>query len=252
MGCRNMVITIAATKGGTGKTTTAAALAQAFAGMGRTALLVDADAQGSASLIYDAEESPGLYAVLKGRAEAADLVQHTEAGYILPASPELDGLETELARDKGRDTLLARALEPLKASYDAIVIDTAPGVSTLLVQALTAADKVLIPMQADTQSLRGLEKLAETVADVQRYTNKRLEVAGVVVTMYDGRTVLAKQYDELIGETCGHLGFPFAKTHIRRAVAVQEAQALRQSLYDYAPKSNPARDYRALIEELSL
>lgn len=247
-----MVIAIAATKGGTGKTTTAAALAQAFADMGRTSLLVDADAQGSASLIYGAEESPGLYAALMGGAKASDLVQSTEAGDILPSSPELDGLDLELARDKGRDTLLARALEPLRASYDEIVIDTAPGVSTLLVQALTAADKVLIPVQADTQSLRGLEKLAETVADVQRYTNKRLEVAGVVVTMYDGRTVLAKQYGEMIGEACEQMGIPLASTHIRRAVAVQEAQAMRQSLYQYAPKSNPAVDYRALIEELNL
>lgn len=252
MGCRNMVITIAATKGGTGKTTTAAALAQAFADMGRRALLVDCDAQASASLIYGAEETGGLYDVLKGRAQAADMVQTTEAGDILPASPELDGLEVELARDRERDTLLARRLEPLQATYDAIVIDTAPGVSTLLVQALTAADKVLVPMQADTQSLRGLEKLAETIEDVQRYTNKGLEVAGVVLTMFDGRTTLSRQYDELIGETCEQLGFPYAKTHIRRAVAVQEAQALRQSLYAYAPKSNPAQDYRALIEELGL
>lgn len=252
MRCRNMVITIAATKGGTGKTTTAAALAQAFAATGRTSLLVDADAQGSASLIYGAEEAPGLYEVLRGKAKASDLIQSTEAGDILPSSPELDGLDAELARTKGRDTLLARALEPLRNAYDMIVIDTAPGVSTMLVQALTAADRVLIPVQADTQSLRGLEKLAETIADVQRLTNRGLEVAGVVVTMYDGRTVLAKQYDELIAETCEQMGVPFAETHIRRAVAVQEAQAMRQSLYEYAPKSNPAADYMALVEELNL
>lgn len=247
-----MVIAIAATKGGTGKTTTAAALVQAFADMGRTSLLVDADAQGSASLIYGADEAPGLYTALKGQADAAELIQRTEAGDILPASPELDGLDVELSRKRNRDTLLARTLEPLKASYDEIVIDTAPGVSTMLVQALTAADKVLIPVQADTQSLRGLEKLAETIADVQRLTNGNLEVAGVVVTMYDGRTVLAKQYDELLGETCEQMGVPLASTHIRRAVAVQEAQAMRQSLYQYAPKSNPAIDYKALIDELNL
>lgn len=247
-----MVITVAATKGGTGKTTTAAAMAQAFASMGRRALLIDADPQGSASLIYDAEESGGLYDVLTGKGSASDYVQHTEAGDILPSSPELDGLDVELARDRNRDTLLKRHISALKGEYDEIIVDTAPGMGTLVVQALTASEKVLIPMQADTQSLKGLEMLSETIADVQRITNSGLEVAGVVVTMYDGRTTLAKQYDELIADVCGRLGLRFASTHIRRAVAVQEAQALRQSLYDYAPKSNPARDYMDLIKELGL
>lgn len=247
-----MILAVASSKGGVGKTTTAAALAQAFADMGRRALLVDCDAQGSASLIYGAEDTGGLYEALKGRAKAADMVQHTEAGDILPASPQLDGLDVELANKSGRNSLLARSLEPLKGAYEDIVLDTPPGLGTLVIQALIAADKVLVPTMADVQSLSGLEKIAETVADVQESANKSLEVAGVVVTMYDGRTVLAKQYDELLGEVCEQLGLPLAGTHIRRAVAVQEAQALQQSVYEYAGNSKPAQDYKALIAELNL
>lgn len=247
-----MILAIASSKGGVGKTTTAAALAQAFADMGRRPLLVDCDAQGSASLIYGAEDTGGLYDVLKGRAKAADMVQSTEAGDILPASPELDGLDVELDRKSGRNGLLARALEPLKGVYTDIVLDTAPGLSTLLIQALVAADKVLIPTMADVQSLSGLEKIAATVEEVRESANPGLEVAGVVVTMYDGRTVLAKQYDELLGEVCEQLGLKLAGTHIHRAVAVQESQAMQQSLYQYAASSKPAADYESLIDELSL
>lgn len=247
-----MILAIASSKGGVGKTTTAAAIAQAFADMGRKPLLVDCDAQGSASLIYGAEETGGLYDVLKGRAKAADMVQTTEAGDILPSSPELDGLDVELAHKRGRNGLLARALETLKGVYTDIVLDTAPGLSTLLIQALVAADKVLIPTMADVQSLSGLEKIAATVEEVRESANPGLEVAGVVVTMYDGRTVLAKQYDELLGEVCDRLGFPLAQTHIHRAVAVQESQAMQQSLYRYAASSKPAADYKSLIEELNI
>ena len=247
-----MILAIASSKGGVGKTTTAAALAQAFADMGRRALLVDCDAQGSASLVYGTDESGGLYDVLKGKAKAADMVQSTEAGDILPASPQLDRLDVELANKSGRNRLLAQALEPLKGTYTDIVLDTPPGLGTLVIQALIAADKVLIPTMADMQSLSGLEKIAETVADVQESANTRLEVAGVVVTMYDGRTVLSKQYDELLAEVCEKLGLLFANTHIRRAVAVQEAQALQQSVYNHAGHSKPAQDYKALIDELNL
>lgn len=247
-----MVITVAAQKGGTGKTTSSAAIAQALDSMGRRSLLVDADSQGSASLIYGAEPSPGLYAAIVGDQEAAGLVQHCKPGDILPSNSKLDRLDIELNNQPGRDAMLASALEPLGDEYDTIIIDTAPGMGTVLIQSLAAADRVLIPIQADPHSLRGLHQIVETIGQVKRFVKHDLEIAGVFITQYSSRPTLTRQYDELIRQHCRDLGIPFAETHIRRAVAVQEAQALRESLYEYAPNSNPASDYKALIEELDI
>lgn len=247
-----MILTVAAQKGGTGKTSSSAAIAQALDSMGRKALLVDADSQGSASLIYGAEPSPGLYGAIMGDEEAADLVQHCKPGDILPSNSKLDRLDIELNNQPGRDAMLSEALKPLESVYDTIIIDTAPGMGTVLIQSLAAADKIIIPLQADPHSLRGLHQIAETIEQVKRFVKPDLEVAGVFITQYSGRPTLTRQYDELIRQHCRDLGIPFAETHIRRAVAIQEAQALRESLYQYAPKSNPAVDYMNLIEELSI
>lgn len=246
-----MILVVCAQKGGTSKTTTASAIAQAFAHLGRKSLLVDTDAQGSASLIYGTEPSTGLYGVLTGQASAEQVVQHREAGDILPSSVELDRLDM-VRPGRDRDMMLSNALKPLAAIYDDIVIDTAPGMGTLLIQALTASDKALVPLQADSQSLQGLHKIAETIYSVRKANNPSLEVAGIVMTKFDGRTRLSKQFDALMGEQCEHMGLRLADTHIRASVAVQEAQALRRSLYEYAPNSNPAQDYLSLIEELNL
>lgn len=246
-----MILTVCAQKGGTSKTTTASCLAQAFAHLGRKALLVDTDAQGSASLIYGTAQSMGLYEVLTGKASAEQVVQHREAGDILPSSVELDRLDM-VRPGRDRDMMLSNALKPLTGIYDDVVIDTAPGMGTLLIQALTASDKALVPLQADSQSLQGLHKIAETIYSVRKANNPSLEVAGIVMTKFDGRTRLAKQFDALMGEQCEHMGLRLADTHIRASVAVQEAQALRRSLYEYAPDSNPAKDYLTLIEELNL
>ena len=246
-----MILVVCAQKGGTSKTTTASAIAQAFAHLGRKSLLVDTDAQGSASLIYGTEPSAGLYGVLTGQASAEQVVQHREAGDILPSSVELDRLNM-VRPGRDRDMMLSNALKPLTGIYDDVVIDTAPGMGTLLIQALTASDKALVPLQADSQSLQGLHKIAETIYSVKEANNPSLEVAGIVMTKFDGRTRLAKQFDALMGEQCEHMGLRLADTHIRASVAVQEAQALRRSLYEYAPNSNPAQDYLSLIEELNL
>ena len=118
-------------------------------------------------------------------------------------------------------------------------------------QALCAADSVIIPAVADSLGLAGLRQIAELVK-AARKENRRLKVSGVVFVKHSERTVLKRQYAELIRQQCGQLGLPVAETAIREAVAIQEAQAMRTSLYTYAPKSNPARDYMKLIEELQL
>lgn len=243
-----MILTIAAQKGGVSKTTTAAAMAQAFSFIGKKALLIDLDAQGSASLIYgaSAEGSGGSYALIKGTQPAEDLIQETRAGAIIPASRNL----ANLTANKNEINNLKKALTPIKEKYDFIILDTAPGLGISLMQALTAADSVIIPLLCDPQALQGLHQVNETINDFKRLYNPNLSISSVVLTQYQARATLTKQYEDLIAEQCRAMGLKLANTRIRRAIAIQEAQALRESIYTYAPKSNPAADYMALCEEL--
>lgn len=246
-----MVITIAAQKGGVGKTTTAAALAQALTFKGYKTLVIDADAQENLTLIYGLEEpEPTLYDLITGKCNVTACIKVTKAGQIIPGSPELDNLTVELSNAPGRDSYLRKALEPIRNKFDYIIIDTAPGLGTCLIQALTAADKVIIPLSCDTQALNGLHKVVATISEVKAYCNHDLEISGVVITQYQPQTILAKQFDQLISEQCTESSLYLAKTRIRKAIAIQESQALRENLYSYAPKSNPAIDYMNLLKEL--
>lgn len=248
-----MIITIAAQKGGVGKTTTAAAIAQALTWKKKKTLLIDADAQGSASLVYGAEDlGGGTYDLITGKATAAELIQETPAGAIIPASPLLDRLGIELNNKPGRDSLLKAAITPIAGAYDFILIDTAPGLGTCLIQALTAADCVVVPLLCDPQALSGLHNVYDTIEQVKTYCNPALTVAAVVLTQYNARATLTRQYEGLITEQCREMGLYLAKTRIRRGIAIQEAQAMRENLYHYSPASNPAADYLELIKELKL
>ena len=249
-----MIVTIAAQKGGVSKTTTAAGLCQALAFKGKRTLLIDGDAQGSASLIYGTDEAGtgGTYSLIMGTAQAEDLIQETPAGRIIPASPLLDRLDIELNNKPGRDSFLKAAIEPIKERYDCIVIDTPPGLGTCLVQALTACDLVIIPLLCDPQALQGLHQVTETIEQVRKYCNPALKIAAVVITQYQARATLTRQYEDLIKEQCREMGLYLAETKIRRAIALQEAQACRESLYSYNAKCNPAVDYMGLCEEIGL
>lgn len=250
----NMIVTVAAQKGGVSKTTTAAAIAQALAFKGRKTLLVDVDAQASASLIYGADEAGtgGSYSLIMGKAPAEGLIQETPAGSIIPASPLLDRLDIELNNKPGRDSFLKAGIEPIKEKFDCIAIDTAPGLGTALVQALTAADIAIIPLLCDPQALQGLHQVTETIEEVKKYCNPSLQIAAVVLTQYQPRATLTRQYEDLIAAQCKEMGLYLAKTRIRRAIALQEAQACRENLYSYNEKCNPAIDYMALCKEIGL
>ena len=249
-----MIVTIAAQKGGVSKTSSAAAIAQALEHRGQRTLLIDGDAQGSASLIYGADEAGtgGTYSLIMGSAPAEDLIKEMPAGRIIPASPLLDRLDIELNNKPGRDSFLKAGIEPIKKDFRYIIVDTPPGLGTCLVQALTACDIVIIPLLCDPQALQGLHQVTETIEQVRKYCNPKLKIAAVVLTQYDKRATLTRQYEDLIKEQCQAMGLYFAETRIRRAIAIQEAQARRESLYTYSPRSNPAKDYMALCEELNL
>lgn len=247
------IISVANQKGGTAKTSTAHALVTGAAYKGKRSLAIDFDPQGNLSFIMGADANrAGAYELMKQQAQAAQIVQYTSQGDIIPASLNLAAADTEFSGKPGRDFFLQAALEPLQDAYDVVVIDTPPTLGTLLVNALTASDEVIIPMNADILSLQGLYQLAETINQVKSFCNKGLKVTGILLTRYSGRTVLARDIKETIEAKCAELGIPLLNTVIRDGVAVREAQTTQESLFAYAPNSNPAKDYLQLFDEINL
>lgn len=244
------VFSVSSQKGGTAKTTTAAAVAAGAAMRGYKALCIDLDPQGSLTYIMGADgDAEGSYQLIKGSGAA---VQHCNGVDVIPASLDLAGIDMELSTKAGRDFILREALEPIKKDYDIIVLDTAPQLGTLLINALTASTEVIIPVQADVFALQGIYQLLDTIRQVQKFTNKELKIAGVLLTRYTSRTVISRDLTESIQAKCDSFNIPLLKTAIREGVAIKEAQLMRQSIYDYAADSNATKDYIALLNELEI
>lgn len=237
------IITTAVIKGGTGKTTTAAALAQAAAAAGKKVLAIDLDPQANLSFFIGADQNaPGSYQLLHG-ARAAQLIQHTEQGIeAIAASPDLATEKTTPASAKR----LQEAIEPLKGGFDLIVIDTPPQMGELTFNALQAATGLLIPLETDNSSLQGLYQITDIAHQMQR-SNPALSVIGIILTRYDARPRLNRYLQQVIAERGQEIGAPFLMG-IRPGIAIREAQAMQQSLYQYAPRSKPAQDYKKLYE----
>ena len=245
------VIAVINQKGGVGKSTTAEALATGLPLKGYRTLAIDMDAQGNLSYTFGAKPgSPTALGVLTGEVKAADAVQHTEYGEIIPSSKALSGADAFIA-DTGKEYRLREALEPIRADYDFIIIDTPPALGILTVNALTACDSVVIPAQADIYSLQGIEQLAETIKPVKKYCNHDLKVEGVLLTRYSPRSILSKDVADLTAQLAERMGTKLFQTTIREAVAVKEAQISQQSLFSYAPRAKVTEDYMAFIEELT-
>lgn len=243
-----MIIAIANQKGGVAKTATAQAIATGAAKIGRRSLAIDADPQSNLSYSMGGNSADmGLYELMTGAATPGQIIQHTAQGDLITASNRLALPFT--GKDPGK--LLAAALRPIKSKYDVITIDCPPALNILLANALIAADVVIIPLTADMYALQGLYQLKQSIQDAQKL-NTGLKIGGVVFTRHSTRTILARDLTDVITDKCGELDIPVYKTVIREAVAVREAQTQRMSLFDYAPKSKPAKDYKQLIKEIGL
>ena len=214
-------------RGGAGKTSTAWAITTGAALRGKKALAIDFDPQGSLSYIMGADPS-------------RPAIQLTGAGDILPASRELVDLKDE--------HLLERLVKPLEGRYDVIVIDSPPTMGTAQKAALRAANEVIIPLQPDSLCLQGVYLIREAIAEV----NPDIKLLGAFFAKYRGRTALARDMGHAIRQACGALGIPFLETPVRDGVALQEAQLMHEPIYTYAPKSNPAKDYNALLDAINI
>lgn len=246
------IISIINQKGGVGKTTTAVNLAAYLADSGHRTLLVDEDAQGNATSGLSMDTSrfdATLYDVLIDGVPAEEAAYRTEVKKLslLPASIDLAGAEVEMVDIPDRETLLRRVLAPLRDRYNYILIDCPPSLGLMTVNALTAADMVLIPIQAEFYALEGLSQLTKTVQAVKKRLNPELELLGILVTMYDGRTNLAVQVSEEVKKYFGKKVF---KTMIPRAVKLSEAPSFGEPIVRYAPKSKGAAAYKSLCQEV--
>ena len=251
MGAR--VIAVANQKGGAGKTTTAAALATGAGHMGRKALAVDVDPQANLTFVMGGDEAlPGAYELMRGDCRAVDAIQPTGQDCDLMAGCyDLAVIGDELGGDgRKRARRLRDALQPLRRLYDVIVIDTPPTLGMGLITALVASDTVVIPLTTDLTMIKGLYLLRDTIEGAREY-NRGLQ-AGALITRWSGRTNQARDLRDVIADRCDEAGIPVYKTAIREAIAAREAQTYRASIFDHAPKSTTAQDYKALIEEMGL
>lgn len=241
-------IAFANQKGGVGKTTSCVNLSAALSLMGQRVLLVDCDPQGNASsgMGVSKERRPNSYDLLVNGSQAADCIVHTRYGDVIPASKELAAATVELIQVEKREFVLKNALQTLFSEYDYVFIDCPPSLELLTVNALVAADRVLIPMQCEYYALEGIADLLTSIKLCNRRLNPRLSVEGIILTMYDSRARLTTQ---VAGELRSFLGDKVFDTVVPRSVRLSEAPShgLPGVVYDRANRGSQA--YMTLARE---
>ena len=243
------VIALANQKGGVGKTTTAINLGAALARLGKRVLIFDFDPQANSTAGLGARTTgASTYEVVLGHSHARDVARPTSVDglTIVPASPALAGAEVELVPMMAREFRLKRALEDVRNAYDYVLIDCPPSLGLLTVNALTAADEVIVPVQCEYLALEGLSQLTATLELVRRNLNSQLRLRGLLLTMFDGRTNLSQQVAD---EVRAHFANTF-KTVIPRSVRLSEAPSHGLPIAQYDPSSRASRAYDDLAQEV--
>ncbi|MBR0358370.1 MAG: ParA family protein [Selenomonadaceae bacterium] len=245
------IIAVANQKGGVGKTTTSVNLSAAFAEMGKKVLLIDCDPQGNATSGLGIEKDGlelSIYDALINDTPMEEIIIQTQFGLdVVPSVMDLAGAEVELVNLEDKQYRLKKAVELVKKKYDYILIDCPPSLGHVTLNALTAADSVLLPLQCEFYALEGLSQLLSTVQLVQEQLNEKLRIEGLVLTMYDSRTNLAEQ---VVEEVKTHFPDMVYATKIPRNVRLSEAPSFGKPIFAYASSSKGAQAYMSLAEEV--
>jgi len=247
------IVALANQKGGVGKTTTAVNLGAALAELGHRILLIDLDPQANATSSFGLQglDETSLYEPLLGGASITEKILPTRRDclFIVPADIDLAGAEVEIARMPNHLTRLAETLKPLQAddAFDFVLVDCPPSLGILMSNALAAADELLTPIQCEYFALEGLVKIVRLVEQVRNSgANKRLEIGGIIMTMFDSRTKLSAQ---VVADVREHFGEQVYETVVPRSVRLSEAPSFGKSILEYDPNGAAATAYRALARE---
>lgn len=241
------IISILNHKGGVGKTTTSASLSAGLTTSGYKVLAIDIDGQANLthSLGIGLQED-NIYTALKGQGKLP-IYRNEEGIDIVPSTLDLQAAELELANEPGRELLLKRLISSVKSNYDFVIIDCPPSLGILTLNALTASQYIIIPVEAETLALQGMAKLLTVIDKVKNVLNEHLEILGILITKYDNRKSLNKSILETIKK---HFPDKVFETCIRDNVSLAEAPSRGKDIFAYAPKSNGATDYQLVCQEI--
>ena len=243
-------IAIVNQKGGIGKTTTAQALAAGLAAKKRRVLAVDLDGQCNLTYLSGADIAGSVSNALENPSRTREEITHAPEFDLLAGGQELAAADV-LLTGTGKEYRLAAALDTVGKDYDYCIVDTPPALGILSVNALTAADAVIIPALVDVLSIQGINQLARTIDTIRHHTeNKSLKISGILLTRHNPRTLVTQGLEQSFEELASDLGTKVFKSKIRDATAIREAQVKRKSVLAHAPKSNIAKDYKKFVNEV--
>ncbi len=241
------VISISNHKGGVGKTTSVINIGAGLSRLKKKVLLIDLDPQANLSQSLGIiEPERNIYGALRGeyKLQPIEIIKGLD---VIPSTLDLSGAEVEMSGEAGREYILKELIDPIRASYDYILIDSPPSLGLLTINSFTASDSILIPLQAQYLALQGLTKLIEVVDKIKRRLNKELKVGGVFITQYDSRKVLNR---DVVATIEAHFKDEVFKTKVRDNIALAEAPAQGLDIFRYSPKSYGAEDYLSLSKEI--